>query len=87
MTHHVPDRPRRADPDVPGVVGTALGTMPGTDVLESVTLLRGELGAPHISFLPALPARGKDVGAGITKHAWPGARRNGHLARVVDQMI
>ncbi len=58
MTHHVPDRPRRADPDVPGVVGTALGTMPGTDVLESVRLLRGELGAPHISFLPALPARG-----------------------------
>lgn len=49
---------RRTDPDVPGVVGTALGTMPGTDVVESVTLLRGELGAPHVSFLPLLPARG-----------------------------
>jgi hypothetical protein len=32
--------------------------MPGTDVVESVTLLRGELGAPHISFLPVLAARG-----------------------------
>jgi hypothetical protein len=50
--------PRRADPDVPHVTGTALGSMPGTDVVESVTLLRGELGAPHLSFLPVLPARG-----------------------------
>lgn len=58
MTPHAPAAPRRADPDVPGVVGTALGAMPGTDVVESVTLLRGELGAPHISFLPVLPARG-----------------------------
>ncbi|WP_370829725.1 hypothetical protein [Kocuria sediminis] len=50
--------PRRTDPDVPHVVGTALGAMPGTDVVETVTLLRGELGAPHLSFLPSLPARG-----------------------------
>ncbi|MFI7483319.1 hypothetical protein ACH9EU_13015 [Kocuria sp. M1R5S2] len=49
---------RRADPDLPHVVGTALGAMPGTDAVESVTLLRGELGAPHLSFLPVLPARG-----------------------------
>lgn len=58
MTRSDPPRPRRTDPDVPGVVGTALGAMPGTDVVESVTLLRGELGAPHISFLPVLAARG-----------------------------
>ena len=58
MTRSAPPGPRRTDPDVPGVVGTALGAMPGTDVVESVTLLRGELGAPHISFLPVLPARG-----------------------------
>ncbi|MFI7496488.1 hypothetical protein ACH9D2_17440 [Kocuria sp. M4R2S49] len=58
MTRDTPPGPRRTDPDVPGVVGTALGAMPGTDVVESVTLLRGEFGAPHISFLPVLPARG-----------------------------
>lgn len=58
MTPSSPPDPRRTDPDVPHVVGTALGAMPGTDVLETVTLLRGELGAPHISFLPSLPARG-----------------------------
>ncbi|MFC6259172.1 hypothetical protein ACFP5Z_19170, partial [Kocuria oceani] len=55
--NRAPD-PRRTDPDVPHVVGTALGAMPGTDVVETVTLLRGELGAPHLSFLPSLPARG-----------------------------
>ncbi|GAA1759763.1 hypothetical protein [Kocuria aegyptia] len=58
MSRSAPAGPRRTDPDVPGVVGTALGAMPGTDVVESITLLRGELGAPHISFLPVLPARG-----------------------------
>ncbi|MFE7631089.1 hypothetical protein [Kocuria sp. NPDC057446] len=58
MSRSAPPGRRRTDPDVPGVVGTALGAMPGTDVVESVTLLRGELGAPHISFLPLLPARG-----------------------------
>src|SRR5690606_14717017 len=58
VSRSAPSGGRRTDPDVPGVVGTALGAMPGTDVVESVTLLRGELGAPHISFLPVLPARG-----------------------------
>jgi hypothetical protein len=53
-----PADPRRADPDVPHVTATALGSMPGTDVVEAVTVLRGELGAPHLSFLPVLPARG-----------------------------
>ncbi|WP_101852023.1 hypothetical protein [Kocuria flava] len=46
----------------PRVTGTALGVLPGTDVLEAVTLVRGELGAPHLSFLPVLPDRGPVAG-------------------------
>lgn len=37
------------------------GPWPGMDPLEAVRVIRGELGAPHLSFLPELPQRG--VGA------------------------
>ncbi|WP_426003346.1 hypothetical protein ACPFL9_13815 [Paenarthrobacter sp. NyZ202] len=40
---------------------TAPGTWPGTDHAEAVRTVRGELGDPHLPFLPELPDRG--VGA------------------------
>lgn len=43
------------------VTATALGSWPGTDPAEAIRVVRGELGSPHLPFLPQLPARG--VGA------------------------
>ncbi|XKQ77947.1 hypothetical protein GMCHHGAN_002433 [Paenarthrobacter ilicis] len=40
---------------------TALGPWPGSDPAEATRIIRGELGDPHLPFLPSLPARG--VGA------------------------
>lgn len=40
------------------VTATALGPWPGTDPLEATRIIRGELGSPHLPFLPELPDRG-----------------------------
>lgn len=37
---------------------TALGPWPGSDPAEAIRTIRGELGDPHLPFLPELPARG-----------------------------
>jgi hypothetical protein len=37
---------------------TALGPWPGTDPAEANRIIRGELGDPHLPFLPELPDRG-----------------------------
>lgn len=100
MTPRDAPDPRRTDPDVPHVVGTALGAMPGTDVVESVTLLRGELGAPHISFLPVLPARGAaadpvartaavldELHADLQPHGWRVSGRPGKDSRAARALL
>ncbi|MEV7660996.1 hypothetical protein [Paenarthrobacter sp. NPDC089316] len=43
---------------------TALGPWPGNDPAEAIRTIRGELGDPHLPFLPELPARG--VGSDAT---------------------
>lgn len=45
-------------PDTGSVTVTALGDWPGTDPLEALRVIRGELGGPHLPFLPSLPQRG-----------------------------
>ncbi len=40
------------------VTATALGPWPGEDPVESIRIVRGELGSPHLPFLPELPDRG-----------------------------
>lgn len=40
------------------VRATALGSWAGADVLDAVTRVRGELGDPHLPYLPDLPQRG-----------------------------
>ncbi|MFI2563197.1 hypothetical protein [Paenarthrobacter sp. NPDC018779] len=37
---------------------TALGPWPGSDPAEALRTIRGELGEPHLPFLPELPGRG-----------------------------
>lgn len=37
---------------------TALGPWPGSDPSEAIRTIRGELGEPHLPFLPELPGRG-----------------------------
>lgn len=52
------------DADLQGpaqVTATALGPWPGQDPVEATRIIRGELGSPHLPFLPELPDRG--VGA------------------------
>ncbi|MDI2035050.1 hypothetical protein [Paenarthrobacter nitroguajacolicus] len=43
---------------------TALGPWPGSDPAEAIRTIRGELGDPHLPFLPELPGRG--VGSDAT---------------------
>jgi hypothetical protein len=51
-----------ADLQLPAqVTATALGPWPGQDPVEATRIIRGELGSPHLPFLPELPDRG--VGA------------------------
>lgn len=40
------------------VRATLLGPWPGTDIVDSLLRIRGELGAPHLSLLPELADRG-----------------------------
>lgn len=40
------------------VTATALGPWPGQDPVEANRIIRGELGGPHLPFLPELPERG-----------------------------
>ncbi len=40
------------------VTATALGPWPGEDPVEALRIVRGELGSPHLPFLPELPDRG-----------------------------
>lgn len=42
---------------------TVLAQLPGTDMVETVTVLRGELGAPHRSVLPILTSRSDTAGS------------------------
>ncbi|WP_026818923.1 hypothetical protein [Arthrobacter castelli] len=42
-------------------IASGAGPWPGIDPAEAIRVIRGELGAPHLSFLPSLPQRG--VGA------------------------
>ncbi|MEX3609545.1 hypothetical protein VVR12_00635 [Rothia sp. LK2588] len=44
------------------VRATALGGFPGTDFFDAVHRVRGELGDPHLPFLPVLEARGFAAG-------------------------
>lgn len=41
-----------------GVTVTGLGDWPGQDPAEAFRIIRGELGSPHLPFLPSLPERG-----------------------------
>ncbi|MCA4132292.1 hypothetical protein [Arthrobacter sp. M4] len=40
------------------VTATAHGPWPGSDPLEAIRIVRGELGTPHLPFLPEFPDRG-----------------------------
>lgn len=40
------------------VTATALSPWPGDDPLEATRIIRGELGSPHLPYLPELPDRG-----------------------------
>ncbi len=50
-----------ANPEQPAasqVTATALGPWPGEDPVEALRIVRGELGSPHLPFLPEFPDRG-----------------------------
>ena len=56
---------RSVRPEAPGstVTATAGGSWPGHDPVESTRTIRGELGDPHLPFLPELPQRGPGADA------------------------
>ncbi|MEA5453118.1 hypothetical protein SPF06_00145 [Sinomonas sp. JGH33] len=75
------------------VTATALGDWPGTDPVEAEKAIRGELGSPHLPFLPELPGRGVgsdpvgraatllvDLHADVQPHGWRVVERPGRDA-------
>ncbi|GAA3281969.1 hypothetical protein [Paenarthrobacter aurescens] len=73
---------------------TALGPWPGTDPAEATRIIRGELGDPHLPFLPELPDRGVgsdaigrtgsllvDLALDVQPHGWRLVDRPGKDAR------
>lgn len=73
---------------------TALGPWPGTDPAEANRIIRGELGDPHLPFLPELPERGVgsdavgrtgslliDLALDVQPHGWRLVDRPGKDAR------
>lgn len=93
MTEHCPgtDGQTRA---------SVLAALPGTDFVEAVTVLRGELGAPHRAVLPVLAARGDvaDVvprtGSVLTElycdlqpHGWRLTRQSGKESRAATALL
>lgn len=73
---------------------TALGPWPGTDPTEATRIIRGELGDPHLPFLPQLPDRGVgsdgvgrtgsllvDLALDVQPHGWRLVDRPGKDAR------
>ncbi|MCU1573330.1 MAG: hypothetical protein JWO93_1412 [Micrococcaceae bacterium] len=63
-----PSQPERLEQGTPEhqeqpreVIATGLGSWPGSDMPEAMRITRGELGHPHLPYLPELPDRG--VGA------------------------
>jgi len=73
---------------------TALGPWPGTDPAEASRIVRGELGEPHLPFLPELPERGVgsdavgrtgsllvDLALDVQPHGWRLVDRAGQDAR------
>lgn len=53
-----PGEPRELADGEPVSRATALGSWPGTDPVEAARIAFGELPAPHLPYLPELPARG-----------------------------
>ncbi|MDQ4503271.1 hypothetical protein [Sinomonas sp. ASV322] len=75
------------------VTATALAEWPGTDPVEAEKAVRGELGSPHLPFLPELPGRGVgsdpvgraaallvDLHADVQPHGWRVVERPGRDA-------
>ena len=47
-----------AERDTVAVRASGLGEFPGTQIIDALHRVRGELGHPHLPFLPELPERG-----------------------------
>ncbi|MCP1414727.1 hypothetical protein [Paenarthrobacter sp. A20] len=73
---------------------TALGPWPGSDPAEAIRIIRGELGDPHLPFVPELPDRGVgsdpvgrtgsllvDLALDVQPHGWRLVDRPGKDAR------
>lgn len=79
---------------------TVLGQLPGTNMVETVTMLRGELGAPHRGVLPILAARSDvahpvprtatvltDLWTDLQPHGWRLTRHDGKESRAAAALV
>ncbi|WP_138442477.1 hypothetical protein [Sinomonas susongensis] len=82
------------------VTATALGEWPGTDPVEAEKAIRGELGTPHLPFVPELPDRGVgsdavgrtasllvDLHADLQPHGWRLVDRPGRDAARAESAL
>ncbi|KAA9395578.1 hypothetical protein FCK90_00685 [Kocuria coralli] len=92
----LPDR----DGDGETTRATVLAGLPGEDMVEAITVLRGELGAPHRSVLPILAARSDvahpiprtvsvltDLWCDLQPHGWRLTRHDGKEARAAGSLV
>lgn len=79
---------------------TVLAQLPGTDMVETLTVLRGELGAPHRSVLPILTNRSDTAGTAprtvsvltelwcdLQPHGWRLTRHPGKESRAAESLL
>lgn len=79
---------------------TVLAQLPGRDMVETVTVLRGELGAPHHSVLPVLTSRADTAGTiprtvsvltelwcDLQPHGWRLTRHPGKESRAAESLL
>lgn len=79
---------------------TVVGALPGHELIEAVSTLRGELGAPHRSGLPPMPQRGAsadlvprtvsvltELHCDLQPHGWRVQRHDSKDSRAADSLL
>lgn len=95
-----PTAPHQASQQATATRASVLAELPGTDVVETATVIRGELGAPHRSVLPILPARSdialtipRSVGVlselwcDLQPHGWRLTRHQGRESKAAESLL
>ncbi|MDO5619577.1 hypothetical protein [Kocuria sp.] len=101
MPEHTASRAQKApDQSQSQTCSTVLAQLPGTDMMETITVLRGELGSPHRAVLPILADRSDTAGTvprsvavltdlwcDLQPHGWRLTRHQGKESRAAASLL